>query len=371
MAFSSHYHIEHTLELVKKRQDAGTPNAIPEGLRVPGFVKTFKARGIEIVHLAEFHTGETPRLPAQKRLPLLKTLHEECERLSDDELLVLPGEEPNVYLGGHWISLFPKPVYWVLNRAKETPFVESIAGYGNVYHVGGPDDVLRLMEQEGGLMWAAHPRIKGSRGFPDDYLDTPFYRSDRFLGGAWKSMPLDLSLARLGTRVLDLQDEMANRGERKFILGEVDIFRVEPDMETYGHMNINYLKLDRVPRYTDGWQSVVDALRGGKFFVSTGEVLIPKLSVNGQESGGTLTLPPDGRAEIHAQVEWTFPLNFAEIVSGDGRQVYRERIDLSDTGSFGTRELNASADLKGRTWVRFEIWDTARNGAFTPPVWLK
>jgi len=27
-------------------------------------------------------------------------------------------------------------------------------------------------------------------------------------------------------------------------------------------------------------------------------------------------------------------------------------------------------DLKGRTWVRFEVWDIAANGAFTQPVWL-
>jgi len=26
--------------------------------------------------------------------------------------------------------------------------------------------------------------------------------------------------------------------------------------------------------------------------------------------------------------------------------------------------------LKGRTWVRFQIWDIAANGAFTQPVWL-
>ena len=58
-------------------------------------------------------------------------------------------------------------------------------------------------------MWTAHPRIKGSRTFPDAYFDTAFYRSDRFLGGAWKSMPVDLSLPRLGTRVLDLQDDIS------------------------------------------------------------------------------------------------------------------------------------------------------------------
>ena len=38
------------------------------------------------------------------RLVELQVLHSECARLSDGELLVLPGEEPNCHLGGHWIS---------------------------------------------------------------------------------------------------------------------------------------------------------------------------------------------------------------------------------------------------------------------------
>src|SRR6185436_13768052 len=159
------------------------------------------------------------------------------------------------------------------------PFVEEMPGFGPVYHVGGADDVLRLMEKENGLMWTAHARIKGSRGFPDAYWDKPFYRSERFLGAAWKAMPADLSLPRLGSRVLDLLDDMANAGLKKFVIGEADLFRMEPDYESYAHMNINYVQLDAIPRFTSGWQPVLDALRAGKFFSTTGEVLIPKFSV--------------------------------------------------------------------------------------------
>ena len=38
---------------------------------------------------------------------------------------------------------------------------------------------------------------------------------------------------------------------------------------------------------------------------------------------------------------------------------------------FGTRKLRLPLDLKGRTWVRLEVWDIAANGAFTQPVWLE
>jgi hypothetical protein len=73
---------------------------------------------------------------------------------------------------------------------------------------------------------------------------------------------------------------------------------------------------------------------------------------------------------LEADLEWTFPMAFAEVVSGDGQRVYRQRIDLADTEGFGSRKLRVPLDLKGRTWVRFEAWDIAANGAFTQPLWL-
>ncbi len=369
VTFTSHYHVEHSKNYLEKQKQQQT-NGVPRGLEMPGFVKTFKARGADIVHLAEFHYEDGSRIPATNRLHKLKVMHDECRRLSDSELLLLPGEEPNVHLGGHWLSLFPKPVNWTLNRPADQPFVEEIEGQGKVYHVGSPADVLRLFEAERGLMWTAHPRIKSSFGFPDKYRDTEFFRSDRFLGGAWKAMPADLSRPTLGWRVLDLLDDMSNWGAKKHALGEVDTFRMEPDFETYAHMNINYLRLASVPRYDDGWQPVLDALRGGEFFTATGEVLIPEFTVGGKQSGQTLALLGDARPVLEATLDWTLPLAFAEIISGDGQKVHRQRIDLADTESFGTRHLRLPLELKSRTWVRFEVWDIAANGAFTQPVWI-
>jgi hypothetical protein len=369
VTFTSHYHVEHSKNFLEKQKQQQT-NGVPRGLETPGFVKTFKARGADIVHLAEFHYEDGSRIPETNRLHKLKVMHDECRRLSDSELLFLPGEEPNVHLGGHWLSLFPKPVNWTLNRPAGKPFVEEIEGHGKVYHVGSPADVLRLFEAERGLMWTAHPRIKSSFKFPDQYKDTEFFRSDRFLGGAWKAMPADLSRPTLGWRVLDLLDDMSNWGAKKHALGEVDTFRMEPDFETYAHMNINYLRLVRLPRYDDGWQPVLDALRGGEFFTTTGEVLIPEFTVGGKQSGQTLDLARAAAPMLEANLEWTFPLAFAQIISGDGQKVFRQRIDLADTESFGTRKLRQPLDLKGRTWVRFEVWDIAANGAFTQPVWL-
>jgi hypothetical protein len=368
--FTSHYHVEHTVDFLDQQKQQRT-TGIPEGLEAPGFIAKLKDTGVDIVHLAEFHHGWTPGQKAPDRLRMLKVMHEECARLSDNELLLLPGEEPNVHLGGHWMSFFPQPVYWVLNRAAGEPFEEMVEGYGKVYRVGSQEDVLRLMEQENGLMWTAHARIKASAQFPDDYRQQPFYQSKHFLGAAWKAMPADLSRPTLGWRVLDLLDDMNQWGQRKQAIGEVDVFKVEPDYELYAHMNINYLKLKRSPKFKDGWQPVLDKLRGGQFFTTTGEVLIPKFTVAGKESGEIVSRAGAEKAELLAELQWTFPLAFAEIISGDGTSVKRQRVDLTDTEAFGKRTLRLPVDLSGQRWVRLEVWDIAANGAYTQPVWVE
>src|SRR5690606_8549899 len=119
----------------------------------------------------------------------------------------------------------------------------------------------RLLDTVKGLAWTAHPRTKGSTGYPDKYRNEPFFLSDRFLGGAWKPIPADLSQPRLGKRVLDLLDDMSNWGLKKRILAEADLFTIEPENEMYAHMNVNYLRLDKLPSYDNGWQPIIDALQ--------------------------------------------------------------------------------------------------------------
>ena len=365
---SSHYHHEHSTDFINQQREQGT-DGVPQGLEEPDFVNFFKRMGVDMVHMAEFHFGRTPGLGTEERLSELKVMHDEFSRLSDDEFLLIPGEEPNVHFGSHWLSLFPKPVYWVLNQNEGQPFEQTIPGYGTVYHVGSASDVLNLLQKEGGLAWTAHPRVKGSTGFPDGYRDRDFFKSDHFLGGAWKAMPADYSRDMLGWRVLDLEDDMANWGSKKYILGEVDIFKIYENYELFGTMNINYLRINEIPKYADGWQPVLDALSEGKFFVTTGEVLIPEFSIAGKKSG---EIAQAGEAmSLNIQLEWTYPLAYMEIVSGDGRNVNRLRIDLSDTTEFGSTNIQIPVDLSSASWARLEVWDIARNGAFTQPVWLE
>ncbi|MFL3659320.1 MAG: hypothetical protein ACJ07L_14870 [Opitutales bacterium] len=369
--FTSHYHVEHSLDYIAKQEEQNT-TGIPDGLEKPEFVNVFKNMGVDIVHLGEFHKGATRTMPTMERLKQLKVMHDECERLSQDGFLLLPGEEPNVHLGGHWISFFPKPINWVLIRPEDEPFAQEIDGYGTVYHVGSPEDVHELLKRENGLAWTAHARVKGSTGFPDAYKETPLFKSDRFLGAAWKAMPADYSRKDLGWRVSELLDDISNWGHRKYMLGEVDIFKIFEDYELFGAMNVNYLKLDSVPEYQDGWQPVLDALSQGQFFLTTGEILIQEFSINGKESGEALKRSSKlAKARLKADIEWTYPLSRMVIVSGDRKTIYRDRIDMTDTQEFGERGLDLNVDLSDRSWVRLEIWDIANNGAFTQPIWIE
>ena len=72
---------------------------------------------------------------------------------------------------------------------------------------------------------------------------------------------------------------------------------------------------------------MLDTLRAGHHFVTTGEVLLPGVQFGGTKSGDTL--------------------------------------ELTDTKEFGACKLKAAVDLTGRTWAPLEVWDVAANGAFT------
>jgi hypothetical protein len=73
-------------------------------------LKVFKATGIDIVHLGEFHYTAHPKGPDEQRLLESKILFDMCKRYSDKGFLLLPGEEPNEFFCGHWLEFFASPV---------------------------------------------------------------------------------------------------------------------------------------------------------------------------------------------------------------------------------------------------------------------
>ena len=346
--FHTHFHEE---EL-----DAGTTDLQPP------WIPTLRELGINIAMMSDFHGDGHSEDSGALRLRDQKAYFDASRRHSDRDFLIMPGEEPNVYLGGHYTMMLPKPVYWTRVRESGQPLVESNAEYGTVYHAGSTADVMEVLNRENGFVWQSHPRTKDSAGYPEAVRNTSHFRSERFIGAAFESLPVDLSESRLcETRCFGSLDDMNNWAGPKFLFAEADTYVKYPDDETYPHLAVNYLKLSRLPAFDEDWNPILKAIRDGDYFVTTGEVLIRNWGVEGTGSQRALS----------ADVEWTFPLEFAEIVWGDGEKTGRQIVRATEHPAFGTHHFKIPFDPAGKKWIRFAVWDSAGNGAFTQPVHLK
>jgi len=327
-----------------------------------------KSLGLNIVGLSDFHGDLHANDPGALRFKDQKDYREATRRASDADFLVTPWEEPSAYFGGHYNIMFPKNVYWSKVRQAGQPFTESDPAYGKVYHTGSTEDVQAMLDAEGAYWYHAHPRTKGTTGYPDLIFDKAWTKNDRYLGGAFKpGMGMDLSEVRLCEwRCFDSTDTMNNLYARsglrpKYIIADIDTYQKGPEDDLYPNFPVNYLKLPRVPGPDEDWTPVLKALRDGDFFVTTGEILIPAYSVDGTGD----------RRTISADVEWTFPLSFVEVVWGDGKKIDRQVISATDLPAFGTKHFSIPFDAANKAWVRFAVWDSAGNGAFVQPVWIK
>ena len=326
-----------------------------------------KALGLNIVGLSDFHGDLHANDPGPLRFKDQKDYREATRRASDADFLVTPWEEPSAYFGGHYNIMFPKNVYWSKVRQAGQPFTETDPLFGKVYHTGSADDVQRMMDAEGAYWYHAHPRTKGTTGYPDLILDKAWTKNDRYLGVAFKpGMGMDLSETRLCEwRCFDSTDTMNNLYARsglrpKYIVADIDTYQKGPEDDLYPNFPVNYIKLDRVPGPDGDWSPLLKALRDGEFFVTTGEILIKSYAVEGTGDRRTVT----------ADVEWTFPLSFVEVVWGDGNRIDRQILPATDVSAFGARHFAIPFDAKGKAWVRFAVWDSAGNGAFVQPIWL-
>ena len=349
---TGHYHVDYN-EMLRDRNTLDYQ---------PGWVPVFRGLGINIVYLGDFHDDSDPTDPGPKRFAEQKIYFEGSRRMSDKDFLIIPAEEPNAYLGGHWYLITPKPVYFshATPRPAGQQFMEEDPTYGPVYHLGSAADVLNMVNREHGIIWTAHPRTKSSEGYPEAYKNRDFFLSDRFIGAAWESLPTDLAEKRLcEVRCFGTGDDMSNWAPKpKFMIAEGDTYTKWPSDETYPQLAVNYLKLDRVPLYNESWAPIVEGIRAGNFFGTTGEILFHNWGMEGSGANATYS----------ATIEYTFPLEFAELVWSDGAKVDRKIINLTDTTPFGTKSFTIPFDARGKKWVRFAVWDSAGNGAWVQPA---
>lgn len=269
-------------------------------------------------------------------------------------------------LGGHTDLLFSKPVYWVGGRTADQPLTEQNEKVGKVYRLGSADDLMAMAKAEDILINMPHPRTKGSTGYPDAVAHLPFFNDPHYQGVGFRwGMGLDRSEQRLCEfRCLPLWDDMSNWTADKpippkYLLSITEVRHEQPGDDIYSSSPVSYVRLDKTVGPDDA-ALVVATLMKGDYFVTSGEVLIPSYSIQGTGAKRTIV----------AEVEWTFPLNFVEVVWGDGTKTDRQVISASDSSAHGRKRFEIPFDAAGRKWVRFAVWDVAGNGAMTQPVKL-
>lgn len=343
-----HWHFAYTVQAMAKGADW-----------VPPFKPVLKDMGVDAAMIADFHGDGHPQDMTELRLKELKAYYGFTKAQSDPNFLLIPSEEANVHYGGHWAVAFPKPVYWHMAPPGSKSSVAEVPGYGTVYTIGNSNALLDMMRKERGFVYQTHPRTKGSKIYPDKIRYTKHFLDDTYWGAGWKQMPADMSSPRMGERSLTLLDDMSNWGLRKRLLAEVDVFQIDHTHELYAHMNINYVRAPKLPDYA-GYGELIRTMENGGFFMSTGEVLMPEHSIRETQHG---------KLRATADVSYTLPLQFAEVVWGDGEKTHRGIHSLENTREFGKQKIAFDVDAPGWRWARIAVWDVAGNGAFVNPVW--
>jgi hypothetical protein len=270
-------------------------------------------------------------------------------------------------LGGHTDLLFSHPVYWLQGRTEGQPLVETHATYGKVYRIGSADDLMEMARREGVLINMPHPRTKGSTGYPDSIRHLPFFNEANYQGIGFRwGMGLDLSERRLCEyRCQPLIDDMNNWVANlpippKYILSISEVRHQQPGDDIYASSPVTYVKLAALPQSQDH-SPIIQALMRGESFVTSGEVLIPSWSIAGAGAQRTVT----------ADVEWTFPIDFVEVIWGDGARTERQVVLATDQAPMGRKRFEIPVRAAGAKWLRFAAWDSAGNGAMTQPVKLQ
>ncbi|MEX2261695.1 MAG: hypothetical protein WD696_07075 [Bryobacteraceae bacterium] len=348
LTVAPHWHFAYTVQAMEK--GAGW---------IPPFKPVLREMGVDAAIIADFHGDGHPRDQTELRLKELKAYFEFCRAQSGKDFLLMPSEEANVHYGGHWAVSFPKPVYWYMAPPGTKSSRAEVPGYGTVYTIGDAKALLDMMRRENGFAYQTHPRTKGSKQYPDAIRHTEHFLDDTYVGAGWKQMPADMASPRMGERSLTLLDDMSNWGLRKLLLAEVDVFQIDHTHELYAHMNINYVRAAQLPSY-DRYDELLQTMRKGDFFISTGEVLMPEHSIRETQTG---------KLHAAAELRYTLPLQFAEVVWGDGEKTHRKTHSLETTREFGKQKIEFEVEAPGWRWARLAVWDVAGNGAFANPVW--
>ncbi|WP_298397597.1 hypothetical protein [Sphingobium sp.] len=357
-----HYH----MEMGRRYLAAGTPAE-----KLPDLI-ALKALGINIVSPVDsfvLHSfgSVIPPMAGPDPVRIMETAATAARLHSDHDFLIMPSQEwfggP---MGGHTDLITSHPLYWTERKPGE-PLAQDDAPHGKLYHIGSADDLLAMMSAENGIISMPHPRTKGSAGYPDAIRDKPYFLNPRYdgMGMRW-GMGLDGSERRLcDYRCWPLLDEMSNwladkPEPLKHIMAISEVMAVRSGDDIYGSQPVTYVKLPTLPGPDDA-SSVIDALRAGDSFWTTGEVLLSGFGVSGEGASRVVT----------ADLDWTFPLDFVELVWGDGHTIDRKIMSMTDLSANGAQHIEIPFRARNAKWVRIAAWDIAANGAVSQPIRIK
>ena len=105
----------------------------------------------------------------------------------------------------------------------------------------------------------------------------------------------------------------------------------------YANGPVNYLKIDKLPS-VDDTSPIINAMKRGDYFVSSARCCISSYAVEGTGDQRT----------ISADVEWTFPLDFVEVVWGDGQKTERQIIPATDLACVRQEAFPDSVQRRGQ-----------------------
>jgi hypothetical protein len=330
--------------------------------------RIFKEMGADILALCDFWAEEKARDNREGRLSDQMRYHAMARACSTPDFLVIPAEELAAYgplehlLIPYHCLVFPShPMYYSRWRDDDQEFAETLPNGKTYYHLKSAMDVVEMCRRENAFLEMPHPDTKANDGLPYDAKDSDWYRSGLVESIGCRQLPADNSVrTMIDGRTDRVWNDINNWADSpRYIMSELDTYakieESEEDWDAYGMSNCTYVQLDEIPS-PDDWSSLVKALREGRQFYSTGVVLMPSCEIC------------DGHAE--ASFDWTFPMQYAELVYSDGENVSRKEISLTGTAPYGRQTVSFDFP-KGMKWARVLATDIAGNSAFGMPVFLK
>ena len=329
--------------------------------------KLIKENGFDVFAPCDFWAEGRCRDNKEGRKSDLERYQAMSHYCSTEDFLVVPAEEfwdesgKQTLIPFHCMVFPSKPMLYSRWRDDDQEFAEKLPDGRTYYHLKSADDFVEMCRREDCFILMPHPDTKANDGLPYDCKTEDWFTDERWFGIGCRMLPADNSVpTMISGRTDRVWNDINNWSDRpRYIISELDTYtkvdESEEDWEMYPMTNCTYVQLDELPG-ADNWQPLVDALRAGKHFYSTGEILLEKQDMK------------DGSCD--ATFSWTYPLAYVQLVYSDGENVKTMEISTSDSKPYGkeTFHFDFPAGIK---WARVLATDIAGNSAFGMPVFLR